>query len=81
MTDIDGLRVEGLVPSRVQETDAAGHVRAQTVARRDVTGVLRDAVVDGINSLDKFLPLFISRQADGTWAIGENHVFSYLVQL
>ena len=55
-THVDGLRVRGLVPPRVERGDAAREVRAAAVLGRDVRGVLAHAVVDAVDRLDEFLP-------------------------
>ena len=49
------LGVDGLVPSRIEETNTGRDVSPQTITGLNVCGVLRDTVIDRVDGLNKFL--------------------------
>lgn len=52
---IDGLRISCLIPPWVQGANAAGEVGTAAILGVNIRRVLRDTVVDSVNSLNEFL--------------------------
>ena len=73
---IHRFRIEGFVPGRVEPTHSGSKIRSITVLGGDVPGVLRNTVVNSVDSFDEFLQRLSSFNSYLGAFEGEN----YLVQ-